>query len=359
MAFEAWAIVEIMGHQIVGGKVSEETHFGSPLMRVDVPKSSKREGFTVYYGGNAIYKITPTTEEIVKAFVEKQDPEPIKPYMLALPSLVDKVELSGEPHHIYGRMDEDGYPSDDDDNEDQDDYDDEDQDDPLSDDFADESDEGFGEAFPRDDDDEEEENDNPLHKLTDKERAARTAKRIVAEPFIVIDTETTSLDHHNGEVIQFAAINHLGEVLLNTYIRPENSITNSEYHGITDAMVLSAPKFPEIYPKIKELLDSAPVMVYNLAYDWKMLDGNAMQHDLDKFAFKTPACIMELYAQFHGEWNSYHGNYKWQKLNGAVIDLKLKFEGHEHDALADAKATLAVLKKLAEFAEEPAKDIPF
>lgn len=92
MAFEAFCIVEIMGHQVIAGKVSEETHFGVPLMRVDVPKSSRREGFTCYYGGNSIYKITPTTEDIVQAFVEKQDPEPIKPYMLALPTLAAKVD---------------------------------------------------------------------------------------------------------------------------------------------------------------------------------------------------------------------------------------------------------------------------
>jgi len=116
MAFEAHCIVEIMGHQVIAGKVSEETHFGSPLMRVDVPKTSKRDSFTVYYGGGAIYKITPTTEEICAAFVEKQEPEPIKPYMLALPTLAEKV--------VTGRMieeEDDGYGDYDDDEDD--DYD--------------------------------------------------------------------------------------------------------------------------------------------------------------------------------------------------------------------------------------------
>lgn len=108
MAFEAFCIVEIMGHQVIAGKVSEETHFGAPLMRVDVPKSSKREGFTCYYGGGSIYKITPTTEEIVQAFVEKQDPEPIKPYMLALPTMASHVqELDDIPDEPDGWGDED------------------------------------------------------------------------------------------------------------------------------------------------------------------------------------------------------------------------------------------------------------
>ncbi len=116
MAFEAHCIVEIMGHQVIAGKVSEETHFGAPLMRVDVPKSSKREGFTVFYGGNSIYKITPTTEQIVLAFVEKQDPEPIKPYMLALPTLVNKV-LEEQYSDYDPDLDDDSYPDDEDDDD--------------------------------------------------------------------------------------------------------------------------------------------------------------------------------------------------------------------------------------------------
>jgi len=117
MAFEAFCIVEIMGHQVIAGKVSEETHFGAPLMRVDVPKSSKREGFTCYYGGGSIYKITPTTEQIVQAFVEKQDPEPIKPYMLALPTMAAHVEelddIPDEPDG-WGDENDDNYDDSDD-----------------------------------------------------------------------------------------------------------------------------------------------------------------------------------------------------------------------------------------------------
>lgn len=122
MAFEAFCIVEIMGHQVIAGKVSEETHFGAPLMRVDVPKSSKREGFTCYYGGGSIYKITPTTEEIVRAFVEKQDPQPVMLYMLALPTLAahvvaEKVASINEeaffrPEKGVVRSDDDDYDAD-------------------------------------------------------------------------------------------------------------------------------------------------------------------------------------------------------------------------------------------------------
>lgn len=104
------AIVEIMGHQVTAGQISEETHFGVPLMRVDVPASSHREGYTVFYGGQSIYRITPTTEDVVKAFVESQNPEPVKPYMLALPTYSSKadhlmIDEYGSPHE-YGNSED-------------------------------------------------------------------------------------------------------------------------------------------------------------------------------------------------------------------------------------------------------------
>jgi DNA polymerase-3 subunit epsilon len=45
---------------------------------------------------------------------------------------------------------------------------------------------------------------------------------------------------------------------------------------------------------------------------------------------------MHWYAQFVGDWNEYHGNYKWQRLPGG-----------DHSALGDCRATLAVLKEMA------------
>ena len=84
--FDDWAIVELMGHRKLAGRVSEEQHFGVVLMRIDVPKNDTM--ITQFYGGSSIYCITPTTEEIVRAFAAKTQPKPIYTYELdlALPS---------------------------------------------------------------------------------------------------------------------------------------------------------------------------------------------------------------------------------------------------------------------------------
>lgn len=52
---------------------------------------------------------------------------------------------------------------------------------------------------------------------------------------------------------------------------------------------------------------------------------------------------MKAYAAWHDEWNDYHNNFAWQTLSEAVGQCGLEFDGEAHGALADAKATLAVL----------------
>lgn len=355
MAFEAHCIVEIMGHQVIAGKVSEETHFGSPLMRVDVPTSTKREGFTVYYGGNSIYKIAPTTEEIVKAFVEKQDPEPVKPYMLALPSLATKVE--DDPYHSKH------YDPGADDYEDDvyydhayvssgesDPWDDEDDDEILpDDDVIDDEDapEYYADGQPTDD------SKLDVAGYPSRARIAQTAKSLL-EGCVIFDLETTGFDS-DDEIIQIAAIDQDGHVLLNQFIKPTVSIDNSQYHGITDEMVKDAPSFTDLYPQIKLALGGKVVLAYNYDYDSRMLDQVCRRHKLDRIAPIQSDCVMLLYADYYGEWDSFHGNNRWQKLNKAVARFGLEFDGKEHDALADAKMTLAVLRKMAGHEEQAQK----
>lgn len=70
---ERWAIVEIMGHRVVCGRVTEVTQFGVPMCRVEIP-TVDGEGFQMVqeYGGSAIFSITSAT----KAECVKRAPRP-------------------------------------------------------------------------------------------------------------------------------------------------------------------------------------------------------------------------------------------------------------------------------------------
>lgn len=68
MADPKWMVAEFNGHNRHIGKVSEETVFGAPLVRVDVllRDGAMRE---VFYGHAAIYRLQPVSEEQARELV--------------------------------------------------------------------------------------------------------------------------------------------------------------------------------------------------------------------------------------------------------------------------------------------------
>lgn len=49
-AYEGWAIVELMDHRIIAGKVSEAVQYGAAQLRVDVPKDDGETAISQFYG---------------------------------------------------------------------------------------------------------------------------------------------------------------------------------------------------------------------------------------------------------------------------------------------------------------------
>jgi len=74
-AAETWAIVELMGHVRIAGKVTEEEKFGSKMGRIDIPHG---DGFvTQYFGGNSVYRITFVTEEVARHVCKSTSVAPV------------------------------------------------------------------------------------------------------------------------------------------------------------------------------------------------------------------------------------------------------------------------------------------
>ena len=74
--FNHWAIVEVMGHRTFAGRVVEETIAGKGFLRIDVPATSTRPGWTKLLGLDSIYGITPTTEETARQMIGRLDSRP-------------------------------------------------------------------------------------------------------------------------------------------------------------------------------------------------------------------------------------------------------------------------------------------
>ena len=69
---ERYAVVALMGHRQVAGRVSEELFAGTPMLRVDIPLADGSFS-TRLFGGSAIYEITFVEEDVARA-VAKRDP---------------------------------------------------------------------------------------------------------------------------------------------------------------------------------------------------------------------------------------------------------------------------------------------
>lgn len=80
--FEGWAVLELMGHRRLAGKVSPATLGGSAVIRIDVPKPESDGYVTQFYAGSALYALTPTTEELARRIARGAQPAPVQPWEL-------------------------------------------------------------------------------------------------------------------------------------------------------------------------------------------------------------------------------------------------------------------------------------
>jgi len=88
-----WAVVELMGHRRMAGKVSEVNFGGTVLVRIDVPAKVQGPGIveeiwtTQFYGGAAIYCLSPVSEVLARAVAQHAVPEPVHPWEMPRPAL--------------------------------------------------------------------------------------------------------------------------------------------------------------------------------------------------------------------------------------------------------------------------------
>lgn len=80
--FETWGLVEVMGHSRYAGLITEQAVGGCNFVRVDVPASEGKPGFTKLLGQSSIFAITPTTEQIARGMAMNIRNAPINVYDL-------------------------------------------------------------------------------------------------------------------------------------------------------------------------------------------------------------------------------------------------------------------------------------
>jgi DNA polymerase III subunit epsilon len=165
------------------------------------------------------------------------------------------------------------------------------------------------------------------------------ARRLLQRRPLFLDTETTG-DDEGAEVVEIAVVGDDGVVLLDTLVRPQSPITASAsaVHGIGEETLAGAASIAAVWPRLTQLLGGRTVVAYNVAFDRQVLQQSAARFGLSPLDADW-VCLMEAYA-------SLTGRSRVISLSAASRENGIVRRG-AHRAVADARATLALLAAMA------------
>jgi len=155
-----------------------------------------------------------------------------------------------------------------------------------------------------------------------------------------------------------------GRVLLDTLVRPTIAVPRETtlIHGLSDAHLAQAPRFPEVFATLWPLLQGRTVLAYGMAFDYRLLGYNARLHGLalpPELERETPPvqlvdgtrlhCLMQSYAQFWQE-----PSLDSRSLDGwrrKALAMAARSQGipvlETHRALPDCRLKAALVQALA------------
>ncbi len=196
-----------------------------------------------------------------------------------------------------------------------------------------------------------------LHKLVpwhrnprDRNAAILWARSIMARrDWLILDSETTGIND-TDEVIELGVIDCDGNIIMEQRINPVKrriSPKAQEIGHITLKDLKGKPNMLQAWQEFAPKINGRMIIAYNTAFDIRMLVQSLAKHNFpintDKsLRFKTEDAMLK-YAQYVGEWAEWKQEYKWQKLPHPAGS-----EQDAHTAIGDCKATLALIKRMAD-----------
>ena len=96
---ERYAIVSLMGHRQVAGRVSEELFAGAPMCRVDIPLADGSFS-TRLFGGSALYEVTYVTENVARAVASRDPAHPISEWSARSLGLLPQLPPGRDPDEL-------------------------------------------------------------------------------------------------------------------------------------------------------------------------------------------------------------------------------------------------------------------
>lgn len=179
------------------------------------------------------------------------------------------------------------------------------------------------------------------------------AHLVLSRPLVCVDLEATGLWPGRDRIVQIAAASIFPDGSVSTWsslVNPEQPIPPvvTDIHGITDAMVASAPTFAQLAPTVTALLSDCDLTGYNV----ERFDRRLLAAEFGRAGVEDPmvgARVIDAYTMFVRK--------EPRGLDDALLFYGVQ-EGQTtrraHDARSDVEATVAVLA--AQFRTYP--DLP-
>lgn len=158
---------------------------------------------------------------------------------------------------------------------------------------------------------------------------------------IVLDTETTGLEHRQGHrIIEIGCVELVNRRLtgnnFHVYLNPDREIDQGaiEVHGITNEFLLDKARFADVYQQMMEYLSDSELIIHNAAFDVGFLDAE-LQRITDYSTRINDVCgvhdtLIQARKMFPGQRNDldslcrrYEINNSHRELHGALLDAEI------------------------------------
>lgn len=158
---------------------------------------------------------------------------------------------------------------------------------------------------------------------------------------IVLDTETTGLEHRQGHrIIEIGCVELINRKLtgnnFHQYLNPQREIDQGaiEVHGITNEFLADKPYFEDVAESLVNYLRGAELIIHNAAFDVGFLDAELLKVDekaqrIEEFC-GVHDTLIQARKMFPGQRNDldslcrrYEINNSHRELHGALLDAEI------------------------------------
>lgn len=154
-------------------------------------------------------------------------------------------------------------------------------------------------------------------------RACADAWRILNSAPVILSATAAGLSDNAG-IIELAAVDVNGRLLLDTLVKPPCKIPDSIVHlyGISDDMVFDALDWPSICNNLQKLLRNRVLVSFDAQFMRSAMDAVSSRygHSLSMY----PYCAMELFSRYISKPEQMLSNGAWPRVN--LNQCATKFE---------------------------------